>query len=400
MHQPPFSTLRLGLAPMEGVSELPLRLWMSQTSAPDFMSTPFLRATATYPRVLPLDFAPELTFLRPWVTYPLIPQVMTGQADEFLRAAELFLEDGAPWVDLNAGCPSPNPISGGAGSGLLRDPEILPNLLSRICAALPPHTVSLKMRTGFEDTRHFETSLDALRHLPLKQLTLHGRTRRDRYDGHARWELMARAAEVLPFPVVASGDIVSYASLAERRKIFPEVRSAIIGRGALRNPWLFEELRNTQASILDRETLLSALAVLGLLFQAYRTAGQSLLNFVQTGIFLGRAGTSREAWEELYQASCRALLGATVSYEDLAFDRQTMGRLKMLYNSLRSSLPIPFREPTLMRVQSFGDWVQAWQNFGEECARFTIRHDPSQDWLYTSSRRQAADSHTKEVCHD
>ncbi|MDQ3232380.1 MAG: tRNA-dihydrouridine synthase family protein, partial [Pseudobdellovibrionaceae bacterium] len=200
-----------GLAPMEGVSELPFRLWLAQVSAPAFSSTPFLRATDTFPAQIPIDFAAELT--REWdVPYQLIPQVMTADPDDFVRTARLLLSH-AEFVDLNCGCPSPNPVSGGAGSSLLKDPALFVGFAERMADALPAQSFSIKMRTGFDDTAAFDVLTHGLRSVPLKQLTVHGRTRRDRYDGSSRWDLIQKAAEQLPCSVVGSGDILGVDSM-------------------------------------------------------------------------------------------------------------------------------------------------------------------------------------------
>ncbi len=237
------------LAPMEGVSDWPFRLWFSQTSAPSFMGTPFLRATDTFPKALPETFAPELH--RYQAPYHLIPQVMASEARDFVRTARLFLESGADFVDLNCGCPSPNPVSGGAGSSLLKSSEIFLNFIQAVADELPPASFSVKMRTGFNDANLFASLIEGLKDLPLKQLTVHGRTRSDRYDGQARWDLIQHAQESLPFPVVASGDLVSWESWTQKQAQYPGIKKVIVGRGALRNPWIFEELRTKQPLLLS-----------------------------------------------------------------------------------------------------------------------------------------------------
>lgn len=384
-----------GLAPMEGVSELAFRLWMSQTSAPTFMSTPFLRVTDTYPRALAPTFCPELDRYRGATTYELIPQLMAAQPHDFVRTARLMLNI-APFVDLNAGCPSPNPISGGAGSGLLRDPERFLGFMQHLADELPPQRFSLKMRTGFEDTDAFESMIRGLAAIPLRQLTIHGRTRRDRYDHHSRWDLIQRAAQALPYPVVASGDIVSGKSWQDRAH--HDIGRVIIGRGALRNPWIFQELREQKPVDIDREILLLAMAVFGLLLEAELHAPETLDRLVLEGFFLAQAGTSRSAWQALYDHVARQLLRPCAP-RDLPFDRVTLGRLKMLWNSLRSSLPAPFFAPELLRAKSFSEWVDAWRTLWPDDTPLPLRHESSWDWLYTSSRKRPEESTPLESIH-
>ncbi len=364
-----------GLAPMEGVSDWPFRLWFSLTGPLSFMSTPFLRATDTYPRVIPSDFAPDLNEVPR--NYGLIPQVMASRPEDFIRTARLWLDQGAEFVDLNCGCPSPNPISGGAGSSLLRTKEGFLSFIEAISEALPPQSFSVKMRTGFDTDEAFSEMIEGLKHLPLKQLTIHGRTRRDRYDGEARWDHIRFAQTQLNYPVVASGDIVSKESWVERSRLYPEIQRVIIGRGALRNPWLFRELKG-ETLILSKDSLLHALAVFGLIMELSFTDFQGLLARARDGMFI-EAGLDEKRWKELSHRLTQTNLF------DLQTQRFAFGRVKMLWNSLRSSLPEEFFEPQLLRKKSLGEFLQAIAEIGPD--RFELNHQSSLDWLYTSSRK-------------
>src|SRR5690606_19270638 len=108
------SSLSLGLAPMEGVTDLAMRLWLSICSAPSEMTTPFLRATYSFPQAaLPEEFAPENTILAGLVSYSLIPQVMASSSEHFKRTFALLIND-CRWVDFNCGCPAPKVVGHGA----------------------------------------------------------------------------------------------------------------------------------------------------------------------------------------------------------------------------------------------------------------------------------------------
>ncbi len=346
------------------------------------MGTPFLRATDTYPRHLPEDFAPELAGLP--VPYHLIPQVMASRPEDFIRAARAFLDAGAEFVDLNCGCPSPNPVSGGAGSSLLKTRDTFVRFIEAVAEGLPPASFSVKMRTGFDDAETFAELVEGLRPLPLRQLTVHGRTRKDRYDGEARWDLIRAAQELLPYPVVASGDIVSAARWAEKRARYPELTRAIIGRGALRNPWIFTELEGDRTVTLEPSTLLLSLACFARILDDSFERPERLLGMARDGLFAGCRGTSEGAWRELWQA----LDGRPL--QELAVERFALGRLKMLWNSLRSSLPEPFFEPTLLRSKSAGAFLESVQKLGER--PLELRHNPQLDWLYTSSKTKSVEA--------
>lgn len=378
---------RFGLAPMEGVSELPFRLWIAQVSAPAFSSTPFLRATDTYPAQLPLDFAAEV--MRAWdVGYQLVPQVMASEPKDFVRTAQLLLP-AADFVDLNCGCPSPNPVSGGAGSSLLKDPAHFLGFAERLADSLPAQSFSIKMRTGFDDAMLFDELTSGLRPLPLKQLTVHGRTRRDRYDGQSRWDLIQRAAEQLTCPVVGSGDILSAASFHEIAAAAPSVSRFIVGRGALRNPWIFMELRNQEPVVIRRSLLQKVVASFALLTELgmdHRI--EKLEPLVKKGLWQDSAGNRGQAWAALYEELCTVYAGKIVAFKDLEVDRITLGRVKMVWNYLRSSLPDPYFEPLLLRSKSLGELLTGLTRLDPADEAFTIRHRPEWDWLFTSTRQK------------
>ncbi|HYX38724.1 MAG TPA: tRNA-dihydrouridine synthase family protein [Oligoflexus sp.] len=376
-----------GLAPMEGVSELPFRLWLAQVSAPAFASTPFLRATDTFPAQIPIDFAAELT--REWdVPYQLIPQVMTADPDDFVRTARLLLSH-AEFVDLNCGCPSPNPVSGGAGSSLLKDPALFVGFAERMADALPAQSFSIKMRTGFDDTAAFDVLTHGLRSVPLKQLTVHGRTRRDRYDGSSRWDLIQKAAEQLPCSVVGSGDILGVDSMPPIHAMAPSVSRFIVGRGALRNPWIFLELRNQKPVAIRRSLVQKALACFALLTDLGMDHQIDRLEpLVQKGLWKTSAGTHSEAWAALYDELCVAHSGKILPLKDLELDRITLGRVKMVWNYLRSSLPAPYFEPLLLRSKSLGELLSGLERLDPADESFLVSHRSEWDWLFTSSRQK------------
>lgn len=369
-----------GLAPMEGVSDFPFRLWFSQSSAPALMGTPFLRATDSYPKLLPTDFAPELNRYR--LPYSLIPQVMASRPEDFVRAARLFLDAGASFVDLNCGCPSPNPVSGGAGSSLLKTEVGFLNFMRDIAAALPAETFSVKMRTGFDEFHLFENMIAGLKDLPLRQLTVHGRTRKDRYDGEARWDLIEHARRSLDFPVVASGDILSHKTWLLKKAQHPSIERVIIGRGALRNPWLFEELRTGEAVAMSPATLILALASFAQIMELSYNDPERLDALVRAGLFEGSCLASESKWQDLWREL------AKIEPTAMIVERFAFGRTKMIWNSLRSALPEVFFEPTLLRAKNLGEFLQALQTMAAPFDSLTVQHNPAIDWLYSSSRKK------------
>ena len=383
---------------MEGVTNFPMRLWFWLTSAPATLATPFLRATTTFPhKDIPETFAPELFQLRERTRYRLVPQVMASEASDFIRSAALFTND-YPHIELNAGCPSPNCVGKGAGSSLLADPDDFARMIDTISRAVGAGKFAVKMRTGFHSNDEFPTILSALRNIDIKRLTVHGRNRPQGYKGSANWQLISLAAETFSFPVFASGDITGFEKLKDYNAKFSNISGVIIGRGALRNPWIFEELRTERYVSVDRDTVLYALASFALLQNLYVTNFQALLGLALDGLFERPCLADSKAWAEIYEALSvatfqRRLVIEDKSFvEDFAVERKTAGRLKLVWNYLRSSLPEHYFEPRVLRSPSAGALLQNIAQLFKDDSRVNLAYNADLDWIYNGEKneRQAA----------
>ncbi len=256
MYSPP----TVSVAPMEGVTNFPMRLWLQMVAQPGAMTSPFLRITRSSPESsLPLTFVPELLQLRGVLPYEIVPQFITGEPQQFLHARDLLPEEIAPILELNCGCPSPNSLGRYAGSGMLREPDFLARSLETLTRELGPQRLSIKMRLGIASDEEFPELLAVLADLPLARLTVHARTRADGYRAQARWAAIQMAAERTSIPVHASGDIWGLESWLELRRVAPSIQGAMIGRGLLRNPWIFSEISSGCETRLAFLTFVNAL---------------------------------------------------------------------------------------------------------------------------------------------
>uniref|UniRef100_A0A1A9V8B6 tRNA-dihydrouridine(47) synthase [NAD(P)(+)] n=1 Tax=Glossina austeni TaxID=7395 RepID=A0A1A9V8B6_GLOAU len=162
------------------------------------------------------------------------------------QAAQLVQETTAvDYLDLNIGCPIDLIYQQGGGSALMRRTNIL-ELIVRSCANLNtkiPFTV--KMRTGvYADKSTAHDIMPLVEEWGAAAVTLHGRSREQRYTKNANWTYIEEcAAKVKTIPVVGNGDILSYEDYNEKREIAPHVSSVMIGRGALIKPWIFQEIK-------------------------------------------------------------------------------------------------------------------------------------------------------------
>jgi tRNA-dihydrouridine synthase len=144
-------------------------------------------------------------------------------------------------VDLNLGCPAPVVYRKCAGGGLLRDLDRVDTILGALREAVHVK-LTVKTRIGFEDERHFEQLLSLFARHRVDLVTVHGRTVKEMYRSAVRHDLIARAAAALPCPVLANGNVHSARNAAWVLEQ-TGVRGLMIGRGAIRNPWLFLQIR-------------------------------------------------------------------------------------------------------------------------------------------------------------
>lgn len=393
---------------MEGVSVFPTRLYFHLASQPRWMGTPFLRVTPTYPaREIPATFAPELTSCAGILPYDLAPQMMAAEPDDFLRAAELFPE--VPFLELNAGCPSPTCVGKGAGSSLLRDPADFHATVERLATRLGPGRFAVKMRTGFQDASEFPELLRGLAEIPLARLTVHGRSRTDAYKGKARWDLIDQAGRGSSAPVIGSGDVVDLASYAALNVAAPSLQGVIVGRGAMRNPWIFTEIRTGSQVDLPLPALTYSLAAFAMLCELYAERTDDLIELTRQGAFTTPCDTDPDAWFAMAHRLMIKVYGTT---EGLGFDgsafplplsRHTLGRVKMLWNYLRSSLPNVFFEPTVMRHRELGAFLSAIRTLGDTFQAQTalssapLRHNPTWNWIYSGEKADKGLSLTSNI---
>lgn len=379
--------LHIGLAPMEGVSDLAFRLWISLCSDPEWAATPFLRVTSNYPGKIPSTFAPEINRLKGLVRYQLTSQLMAASPEDFIRVAGPLLSE-RDFVELNCGCPSPNTVGSGAGSSLLKDAGQFSQFIGSICDQLAHRQIAVKMRLGFERADEFEGLLSGLLALPLRQLTVHARTRKDRYAAYAQWDRIQLAAKLADFPVIGSGDILGLDSLRERAHQLAGLKGIIIGRGALRNPWIFQALRNSLArQELAGSVIMDALVCYVLLVELQRNQFDQLLKLVETECFLKPCLDHVEAWQQMRQRLMMLRFGSD-NLERLAdLDRSLLGRVKLIWNYLRSSLPPDFFNPQILRCKSLVEFFAVLVKLFDRHESVCVQHRPEYDWVYTSDKK-------------
>ncbi|MBC8325142.1 MAG: tRNA-dihydrouridine synthase family protein [Verrucomicrobia subdivision 3 bacterium] len=175
---------------------------------------------------------------------PALAQLIGNHIPSLIRTARELQQHPVAGIDLNLGCPAPVVYKKCAGGGLLRDPAQVDAILGALREAIEiPFTV--KTRIGFDDPAVFEELLPIFAKHRIDLLTVHGRTVLEGYRSGVHYDYIARAVEPLPCPVLANGNIYSPAKAAA---VLADTRAAglMIGRAAIRNPWLFHQIRQAQ----------------------------------------------------------------------------------------------------------------------------------------------------------
>ncbi len=167
-------------------------------------------------------------------------QLYGARPEAMEEAAAVAVEAGADLVDINAGCPARKVVRSRGGAYLLTQPELLREILTRVRRAVPV-PLTLKIRSGFTEKDLNYLKIGRLAEdCGVDAVTLHPRTRSQMFSGRAEWAHIAELKAALAIPVVGNGDILTPEDAAEmvRRTGCDAV---MIGRGAMRNPWLLSQ---------------------------------------------------------------------------------------------------------------------------------------------------------------
>jgi tRNA-dihydrouridine synthase len=297
----------LALAPMQDVTDRAFLDLIARYGGADLYVTEYFRV---YPGSLPnREILRSVTENR--TGRPVVAQLIGNDVPELVRTARELQRHPVAGIDLNLGCPAPVVYRKCAGGGLLRDLPRVDAILGALRAAVAvPFTV--KTRLGFDSADRFDDLLQILARHRLDIVTVHGRTVTEMYRSPVRYDLIARAARSLSCPVLANGNVHSAAHALDVLAR-TGARGLMIGRGAIRNPWIFDQIRRrNRGEPVAWPTGRAALEYLGDLYRATRPAGlgevhhvtkmKKYLNYIALGVeptgdFLHRvrrAGTESE----------------------------------------------------------------------------------------------------------
>ena len=287
----------LVLAPMQEVTDLPFWTVIYPHGGPDIYFTEYFRVH--------VNSKPERHILKALdenpTGRPAIAQMIGQDIPHLVRTARELQKHPIAGIDLNLGCPAPIVCRKDAGGGLLRNPDRIDAIVRALRDAIDvPFTV--KTRVGYYCHTEFDRLLEVFARHPIDALTIHGRTVKEKYKSPIHYAEIRKAVDALSCPVVANGNIVSV-RMADKTLAETGAAALMIGRGAIRNPWIFAQCRAAADPEQVRPTpslrdLLSYIRSLHTATRAedptatdlqHTTMMKRYMNFIATGLSEGEA---------------------------------------------------------------------------------------------------------------
>ncbi len=227
------------LAPMAGITDIAFRLFMQELGS-SVVITELVSANG-------LQYKNERTKKLMRISpkeKPVGIQIFGETLDALSSASKECEQTGADFVDLNFGCPVNKIVKKGAGAAILKDLTQLQKVLSTVKSSVSI-PVTIKIRTGWTcDTKNADEVCKIAFNEGITWVAIHGRSRGQGYNGNADWDYIKSVKAQSPLPVIGNGDLTSPKLCINRLKD-SHCDAVMIGRGALKNPWIFKESLKT-----------------------------------------------------------------------------------------------------------------------------------------------------------
>lgn len=255
------------LAPMAGITDLPFRMICEKYGA-GLTCTEMVSSKGIYHN----DGKTKLLLNVEGEKRPIAAQIF-GSDLEALKYASEYVSKIVDIVDINMGCPAPKIVKNGDGSKLLLNLALLEEIAKTVVDAantpiknseeaheLQKVPVTAKIRKGWDSDHIVAVEVaKILERAGVSAITVHGRTKEEYYSGEADWEIIKKVKEAVKIPVIGNGDVKSK---EDALRMFEEtnVDGIMVGRAAIGNPWIFEEIINylegkPQREVSNRERL-------------------------------------------------------------------------------------------------------------------------------------------------
>ncbi|MDD5371731.1 MAG: tRNA-dihydrouridine synthase [Anaerolineaceae bacterium] len=224
------------LAPMDGITDLPLRVMLREMGSA-MSYTGFINAISVVNHDTHTD--PVLAYEE--IERPVVFQLFDDSPERMLQAALMLLERNPDIIDVNMGCSAKTVAGRGAGAGLLVEPHKIERIFKLLTRNLDV-PITGKIRLGWDDeSRNYLQVAKIIEENGGKLVAVHGRTKKQGYTGLADWTPIAEIKAAISIPVIGNGDVTRVADI-QAIQTQTGCDAVMIGRGALLNPWLFRRL--------------------------------------------------------------------------------------------------------------------------------------------------------------
>lgn len=241
MENPP---VRIILAPLQGFTDVTFRnVFAHHFSGVDEAVAPFIPTMGK--KKLKLSRLKDVALENNKNLFT-IPQILGNNAEDFIFLAGCLHDMGHKKINWNLGCPHSKVANKKRGSGLLMHPEKIDAFLDTVLSGIS-NTLSVKIRLGRVSKDEIGKLLPVFDKYPLDEIILHPRTGIQMYEGVPDHDAFKKALLLSRHPFIYNGDIRDKASFQTLQKKFPDIRTFMIGRGLLSNPFLAETIKGIQA---------------------------------------------------------------------------------------------------------------------------------------------------------
>lgn len=184
---------------------------------------------------------------------PIVQQIFGADPATMARAAAIVMEHAGPeGIDINMGCPVYKITSNFNGAALMKDAGLASKIIREMKQAIGDTPLSVKIRLGWDDPDTFKTFIPAIEQAGASLITLHGRTKAQGYSGKSDWDRIRQAKEIATVPLLANGDIHEWYQVHDALRQ-TGADGVLIARGALGNPWFFQQYLNQNGGIKMEE---------------------------------------------------------------------------------------------------------------------------------------------------